>query len=262
MGLASEPAAAERSLGSRYVLYALVGATSAVAYLALWFGGRSPWARYLDHRLVGPDGMQAPIGTALFVIGWTVMVTAMMLPTAVPMFDAFDRVVHRRPERRRLLAILAAGFVGVWALCGYMLIWADLAVHSLVGRWDVVADRAELVGAGLLIVAGLYQFSDLKRRCLTQCRSPRSLIVPRWSGSRAGADAMRIGIDYGVSCLGCCWTLMVLLFALGTGNVGLMLAFGVLMAVEKNVPRAHRLTLAVGAALVVAGIALALSSFT
>lgn len=238
-------------------LYALVGATALLAYLALWLGGRSPWARYLDHGIAGGSSPGPLLTSALFVLGWTVMVTAMMLPTAVPLFEAFGRIVGRRPDRRRLLVTLAVGFVGVWAAFGYLLRWADVALHVVVDHVEVVADRPHLIVAAVLVAAGTYQFSELKQRCLMRCRSPRSLIVPRWSGGRAGADAFRIGVDYGVYCLGCCWMLMVLLFAVGMGNVGVMLALGLFMTLEKNVPRVRRLTPAVGALLVGAGVAIA-----
>ena len=235
--------------------------TSLLAYVALWVGGQAPWSRYLDHDLA-LVGSSLPVAWVVFVLGWTVMVTAMMLPTALPLFDAFARVVGRRPEHRRLLFILASGFVGVWAAFGFVVIWADLGVHAVVERVAALAERPQLIAAVVLAGAGLYQFSALKQRCLSRCRSPLSLIVPRWTGRAAGADALRIGIDYGVWCLGCCWTLMLLVFAVGTGNVGAMLVFGLLMAVEKNVPRARALTPALGVVLVVAAGAIALSALT
>lgn len=241
-------------------LYALVGVTALLAYLALWLGGRSPWARYLDHGSAAGSSAAALLTAGLFVLGWTVMVTAMMLPTAVPLFEAFGRIVGRRPDRRRLLVTLAVGFVGVWAAFGYLLLWADVALHLVVDHVEVVADRPHLIVAAVLVAAGIYQFSELKQRCLMRCRSPRSLIMPRWSGCRARADAFRIGVDYGVYCLGCCWMLMVLLFAVGMGNVGMMLGLGLFMSLEKNVPRVRRLTPAVGALLVGAGVAIAIQS--
>jgi predicted metal-binding membrane protein len=253
----AHPESPEAAGPRRPLLYVLVGATSLFAYLALWVGSRSPWARYLDHALVTREA-GATLSSVLFVVAWTGMVTAMMLPTAVPLFEAFGRVVRRRPQRRRLLLTLVGGYLGVWAAFGYVLVWTDLAVHAVVDRLPVLADRPKLVAGTVLLAAGLYQFSDLKRQCLTRCRSPLSLIVPRWSGT--GGDALRIGLDYGVSCLGCCWTLMLLLFAVGMGNVGVMLALGAFMAVEKNVPRARRLTPSLGVLLVGAGVAIAVST--
>lgn len=242
------------------LLYVLVGALSLLAYLALALGGSAPWGRYLDHGVGAPDGARTPLGSALFLVAWTIMVTAMMLPTAVPLFEAFGRIVSRRAQRRRLLAILAAGFVGVWAVLGYVLLWADTAVHAAVDRLEVVADRPQLIAAVVLAAAGIYQFSELKRRCLMRCRSPLSLIVPRWSGDGPVGDAFRIGVAYGTYCVGCCWMLMVLVFAIGAGNVGLMIALGLLMAIEKNVPRARRLTSALGTILVGLGVTIAIST--
>jgi predicted metal-binding membrane protein len=257
MGIAQEPSVTTAAwAGRRQLLYAFVGTTSVFAYVALWLGGRSPWSRYLDHSFITADAAGTLVASMVFVLGWTVMVAGMMLPTALPLLEAFARVVRWRPQRRRLLLLLTAGFLGVWAAFGYLLVWGDLAVHLLVDRLPVVADRPQLIAAIVLVAAGLYQLSELKQRCLNRCRSPLSLIMPHWSG--AGADAVRIGVGYGLSCLGCCWTLMLLLFAIGMGNVGLMLAFGLYMAVEKNVPRARQLTPLLGAILVGAGLVVAL----
>lgn len=245
-----------RARRPRFVLWALVGGLSLLAYVALWLGGRSPWARYVDHSLTASDTGQSPLGSLFFVAGWTVMVTAMMLPTAVPLLDVFALVARRRPQRWRLCVLVTLGFVAVWAAFGYVLTWVDRVVHLVVDESGAIADRPQLIAAFVLVAAGLYQFSSLKRRCLTRCRSPLSFIIPRWSGGSPSADALRIGADYGVSCLGCCWALMLLVFALGTGNVGVMLLVGVVMAVEKNLPRARLLTPALGVTLTVVGIAM------
>ena len=133
-----------------------------------------------------------------FVTGWTLMVVAMMLPTAARLFERFDRLVRRRPERRSLLVMLAAGFVFTWLVVGYLFRAGDAALHTAVAASGGLERRPELISGAVLVGAGLYQLTSLKSRCLTACRTPQSFIYRYWQGGRAGSDAFRIGLAYGV----------------------------------------------------------------
>jgi len=84
--------------------------------------------------------------------------------------------------------------------------------------------------------------SALKYRCLDKCRSPLNFIVGHWQGGHEQAQAFKLGVNHGIFCLGCCWSLMLLMFAIGVGNIGWMLALGTVMAVEKNMPWGRRLS--------------------
>ena len=99
-------------------------------------------------------------------------------------------------------------------------------------------DHRKRVAAGVFVVAGVYQFTPLKKRCLTSCRSPFTFIAQRWRGGNDGWNALVLGVDHGWFCVGCCWSLMLLMFAVGMTNVGFMMLIGLVMAVEKNVARA------------------------
>jgi predicted metal-binding membrane protein len=117
--------------------------------------------------------------------------------------------------------------------------------------------RASVGGSLLLIVAGLYQFTPLKYRCLDKCRSPLSFVLGYWQGGAARAsNAFRLGVHHGLFCVGCCWALMLLMFAVGTGNVVWMLMLGTVMAVEKNVSWGRRLSAPLGVLLVISGFAM------
>ena len=102
----------------------------------------------------------------------------------------------------------------------------------------------------MLALAGLYQFSAIKYRCLDKCRTPLSFVVARWRGGAARRQAFALGLEHGAFCVGCCWALMLLMFVVGTGNVGVMLALGAIMAAEKNLPWGRRLSAPLGLALV------------
>jgi predicted metal-binding membrane protein len=105
-----------------------------------------------------------------------------------------------------------------------------------------------------LAVAGVFQFSPLKYRCLDKCRTPLSFVQQHWRGRNERRNAWLLGLHHGAFCVGCCWALMLLMFAVGTGSVGWMLAMGVVMAVEKNLPWGRWLSAPLGAALLAAAV--------
>jgi predicted metal-binding membrane protein len=108
-----------------------------------------------------------------------------------------------------------------------------------------------------LVGAGVYQFTPLKFYCLDRCRSPMAFIVGHWRGRRPASKAFGLGVSHGLFCVGCCWSLMLLMFAVGMGSLGWMLVLGVTMAVEKNVPWGRRLSAPLGAVLLGCGLVLA-----
>jgi predicted metal-binding membrane protein len=101
----------------------------------------------------------------------------------------------------------------------------------------------------MLLLAGGFQFSRLKYRCLDKCRAPLSFVMERWRGRNELRNALLLGIDHGIFCVGCCWALMLLMFGVGVGNVGWMLSLGALMAVEKNMPWGRKVSRPLGLAL-------------
>ena len=178
------------------------------------------------------------------------MLTAMMLPTTLPLLQRFQVMVSARTDRE------------AWSVCssldtcspGPSLELAahglDLSLHLVVRRAAWLTSHAWLVGAAVLLIAGAFQFTDLKYRCLERCRTPLGFIVKHWHGVRPRYEAFRLGLDHGVFCVGCCWAIMLLMFVVGTGNVGWMLVLGAVMALEKNAPWGRKLSEPLGAALI------------
>ena len=123
-------------------------------------------------------------------------------------------------------------------------------------------ENSWVLGAGTLLLAGVYQFTPLKYMCLDKCRSPLSFITEHWHGSREQGEAFKLGLHHGLFCVGCCWSLMLLMFAVGVGNIGWMLALGAVMAIEKNMPWGRRLSAPLGLALFAAGLTVALMETT
>jgi predicted metal-binding membrane protein len=225
----------------------------ALAWVSLWIWSSSPWGRFLGHE----EGGEASLGDdylvllLVFVAGWTLMTVAMMLPTSLPLVTLFRGLVRRRSDRALLVGLVLAGYLGVWMLFALVVHAGDRGVHAIVGHVGWLEANAWTIGAGTLLLAGLYQFSSLKYRCLDKCRSPFSFVMGHWRGGRARSDAFRLGLDHGLYCLGCCWSLMLVMFAVGVGNLAWMLVLAAVMAFEKNHPLGRRLSAPLGAALVV-----------
>ena len=251
----------------------LMAALTATAWLALWLWGQSPYGRYLDHGswaeigVAGslcralPGGGDAVTGS-LIVGGWVLMLSAMMLPTTLPLLDIFRRLTMRRADRRLLMALVVIGYLAVWGAFGLAAHFAEWGVVFAVRRSDWLAANAWLVGAVILAVAGIYQFTELKYRCLDKCRAPLGFVVGHWRGADQKSQALLLGVGHGVFCVGCCWCLMLLMFVVGSANIGWMLALGAAMAAEKNLPGGRRLAAPIGAVLLVAALWIALAGAT
>lgn len=238
-----------RADGLALVVVGLAGAS--LLTLAVW--GASPYGRYLDHGYEPASAPAQAAALALFLGGWALMIAATMLTTATTLLRAVARLADARATSRRLQLLTAVGFVGAWVAVGYGFRAADGLVHTGVGTWSWLAERPQLIGAVALLVAGAFQFTALKHRCLTACRSPRSFVYRHWHGERHMRDALRIGVAYGVSCVGCCWALMLVMFGLGAGSIGWMLGIGAVLAVEKNTAIGPRISAPLGLALLAAG---------
>jgi predicted metal-binding membrane protein len=230
-----------------------LAALIALAWLSLLVWGQSPYARFLDHgALTEVTGDDVRL-LVFFVAGWTLMIFAMMLPTTLPLIRLFRVITNNRSNHLVLVGLLATGYLMVWMACGVLVHVADLGVHEASERIRWLESNDWVIGAGTLLLAGVYQFTPLKYHCLDKCRSPFSFINGRWSGGNELRQSFQIGLDHGIFCLGCCWTLMLLMFGVGAGNVGWMLLLGSVMAVEKNMPWGRRLSAPLGFSLIGGG---------
>jgi predicted metal-binding membrane protein len=162
----------------------------------------------------------------------------------------FHRVTRQRLDRFRLMLLLLGGYLCVWGLFGGLIYLGDTILHEMVERVTWLEGNAWAISVAVLALAGLYQFTPLKYMCLDKCRSPLGFVVEHWQGHAEALHAFRLGIHHGLFCLGCCWGLMLLMFAVGVGNLGWMLALGAVMAIEKNTPWGRRLSAPLGIALI------------
>jgi predicted metal-binding membrane protein len=203
---------------------------------------------------VGGMAMGGIVGIVLFLLGWTAMMVAMMLPATLPLILLYRTFARKRlsPARARIgTAILLVGYVAVWALAG-LPVYAYNTLTGAAGSLTVV------LPALLLIVGGVYQFTPLKRICHARCSSPLFFLMQNWRPGATGA--LRLGMIHGVDCLGCCAGLMVGLVALGMMNLAWMLTAAVIIFAEKTIPNSHRIARPLGVVMVAGGVVLLATS--
>lgn len=248
----------------RLLLCAALGVTAVIA-----------WA-YLLHRARSMDGgmgmdmsamqhmenmamptMQGWTGVDLLLLFamWAVMMVAMMAPAATPMVLLMAHLSRQReseaPVPRALLFAAA-----------YFLVWTGFSLVAALVQWrlhqalllSAAMKATPLVGGVLLILAGVFQWTPLKRKCLVHCRSPLAFLMRFWREGPAGALAM--GLRHGVYCVGCCWLLMALLFVIGVMNLVWVAALTAFILVERLVIKGDLVGRIAGVALVMAGVLL------
>ena len=247
-----------KALAHRSLFVPALVALVLLAWVILWFWESSPYGRLLNHAELGELRLEQGTGrlllqAGLYVAGWTLMTVAMMLPTTLPLLEIFRRLTRERPDRTQLLILLVLGYLGIWLAFGIAAHAFDWVLHEAFeeNRW--LQENRWVFGAGPLLVAGAFQFSQMKYRCLDKCRAPLSFVMQRWRGGNERVQALLLGAGHGAFCVGCCWALMLLMFAVGTGNIGWMLALAAVMATEKNMPWGRRLSAPLGAALLAWG---------
>ena len=180
---------------------------------------------------------------------WAAMMAGMMLPSATPLLMLYARGMRTRQDvtnpAARIYA-MAAGYVAVWALFSV----AATGLQRLLASASILTMMMEpsdtRFAAALMILAGVYQLTPLKNACLDACRSPITMLATRWREGAGGA--FRMGVSHGLYCLGCCWALMLLLFAGGVMNLVVILALTAWVAIEKLAPFGRQ-SARVGAAL-------------
>jgi predicted metal-binding membrane protein len=206
------------------------------------------------------QGMDAGPGTQLGGFGWylgiwVTMMAAMMLPSVAPMVLVFSRISRERSRRGSTYAptwVFVAGYLLAWvcygaAAYGVYRVLAALAPDFL--AWD---SGGPWVAGGAIAAAGIYQLTPLKRVCLRHCRTPLHFVMDGWKEGWGGA--LRMGIVHGAYCVGCCWGLMLILFALGVMSLFWMAALAAIIFAEKVSPFGARLSQAFAVAFVLFGI--------
>ncbi len=236
-----------QSYRSTHTLTVLLLSAAAGVGLVVW--GGSPYGGALQHQGNASRGL----ADLLFVGGWLLMCIAMMLPTAMPLLTALQRTTAQRSDSNRLTSTAALGFLAVWCAAGIAARAAEVWLHTATENSLWMFTHQRLVAAALLAAGGIYLQLPIAQKCATACRSPMGFIAQRWSGRPdVYRQVARIGVDYGMSCFGCCWPLMLLMCALGMSNPVWMLSFAALMASQKHTRHGSAVTVWAGRAMLAA----------
>ena len=200
-------------------------------------------------------------GFAIVALMWGAMTLAMMLPSAAPMILTYAEIADtaaRKGERIVSPFVLAAGYTLMWLGFAVIATLAQYAFTRAVLLDSGMTSASGLFSGAIFIGAGVYQFSALKHACLTQCQSPFPFFLANWATTPRGV--FRLGVKQGLYCLGCCWAMMLVMFAVGVMNVIWMAALAVVMTFEK-IGIGKRFTYVVGAALIAGGVAFVATAF-
>ena len=206
--------------------------------------------------MAGSQNWGASAVLLLFVM-WAVMMVAMMVPSAAPMVLTFLGVNQRRQAAGRPfvpVGIFVAGYLAVWTVYSAIATLAQWGLHEAALLSPAMTATSPFLNGGLLIAAGIFQWTPLKHMCLKGCRSPLSFLMTEWRDGKAGAFIM--GLRHGSYCVGCCWILMALLFVAGVMNLLWVAAIALFVMAEKTLPRGELLGHVTGVALVAAGVGL------
>jgi predicted metal-binding membrane protein len=231
-------------------------AAIAVAWLLAIAAETGGEAASLHHDALIHSSLPYGASLGLFLIAWQAMTAAMMLPSSLPLVRLFGEASTRQSRPRAAMAAFLAGYALVWTAFGAIAFTGDLFVHKMVDSTPWLHARPWLIAGGVLAIAGGFQFTPLKDACLRACRHPGVYLIRHYERGIDGA--FRLGRGHGVFCLGCCWALMLVMFAAGVANLWWMAALTALMVYEKTGAGGRRavpvagLTLLVLAALVLA----------
>ena len=230
-------------------LWAAAGIGWAITF-ALTLSGAAA-AGHHDHVLEH-DSHPWPLRITLFLAVWVVMLAAMMLPTLAPLARVFGPVSARSGQPRIARAGLYGGYLLIWLVFAPLALVFDSTIHLTVHSWPWLAAHDGLILSSTLLLVGSYQLSPMKNRCLTVCRDPVTFL---WRHYRRGfGGGVNLGVRHGLWCLGCCWALMLLMFATGVGSLVWMLGLTAVMVAEKATRWGARLVTPVGLVLIGAGL--------
>ena len=255
MTTSAEPAGARRQ---RLTIFACIAIVCALAWGYLVFLGQQMSSSAVEVSMMDMGmAMNASWGvtdTVFTFAMWTVMMVGMMTPSAAPVLMVFAASHVRRHEGRVPPAVLAfgVGYIVVWAAFSLLATLAQWAMHEAALLSSTMATTSPYLAGAILIAAGVYQLTSLKRACLAHCQTPMGFLMSHWRDGTRGA--FRMGLLHGRYCVGCCWVLMCVLFAVGVMNLLWVAALTAFILVEKLGYGGARLSHVGGIVLIIAGV--------
>jgi len=218
------------AIGWVYMFY-MAWAMNHMHIVDMWMpprGGARPWT---------------PFDFFMLFFMWLTMMIAMMTPTVAPMVMMFTTVSKSKKQKQQPYAptwLFLLGYLLAWMLFSFIVSLIQWPLHETGLLNPMMDSRSYILSGGILVLAGLYQFTAFKNACLHQCRSPLGFIMTAWKDGHIGA--LRMGFHHGAFCVGCCWALMLILFAVGVMNMLWVILITLFVLLEKVLPFSPRVT--------------------
>lgn len=236
-----------------------------VALAVLLITALAAWYTYVG---VGLPMTATPVWTLgyalLNFLMWWIMMIAMMTPSAAPMLLLYTAIKRMGPDAGRVV------WLSLLFLSGYLLAWGGFSLLATTLQWQIeilglsmgamMPIKSGILAGSVLVLAGLYQLTDVKEACLTRCHSPGAFLAQH--RRPGGAGALRLGVIHGGYCLGCCWALMALLFVGGIMNIYWIAGLALYVLAEKTVPNMRVMSRLTGGVLIVVGTYVLISALT
>jgi predicted metal-binding membrane protein len=239
----------------RFNTIGILGCVIAAAWLVCAWAELSGNAAQLHHHALYESRRPYWLAALIVLAGWQFMTAAMMLPSSLGFIRLYAATAGRAPDFPRALLLFLGGYFAVWTAFALAAFTGDMQLHRIADAWPWLTAHAMLIPAGTLGLAALYQFTPLKDACLKACRHPGVYLMRHYR--RGALNGLRLGFGHALFCVGCCWALMLVMFAAGVAHLAWMGVLAAIMFVEKATPVGDRIVVPVGAALgALAGIAL------
>ncbi|HLJ84659.1 MAG TPA: DUF2182 domain-containing protein [Candidatus Eremiobacteraceae bacterium] len=219
--------------------------------LAAW--GLSVWVELsgtavrFHHHTLYESGLPFWSSALIMLAGWQIMTAAMMLPSSLGFIRMYAAAARNAPDFPASLALFLVAYFVVWSAFAVAAFAGDMQVHRAVDAWPWLAAHSQIVIAATLGLAAIYQLTPLKDACLKACRHPGMYLARHYK--RGVLNGFSVGLGHALFCVGCCWALMLVMFAAGVAHLAWMGVLGVVMLIEKGAKNGERFVLPVGAAL-------------
>jgi len=237
--------AAQRRVG--FNTLGILGCAIAAAWAICAWAELSGNAAQLHHHALYESGRPYWLAALIVLAAWQFMTAAMMLPSSLGLIRLYAAMAGRAPDFPLALTLFLGSYFAVWTAFALAAFSGDMRVHRIVDSWPWLATHATLIPAATLGLAALYQLTPLKDACLKACRHPGIYLMRHYR--RGALNGLRLGFGHALYCVGCCWALMLVMFAAGVAHLAWMGVLAVIMLVEKATPAGNRIVAPVGVVL-------------
>lgn len=228
-------------------IIALLAAAIVLAWVVSVLAELSGTAAQFHHHALYESGRPFWLSALIMLCAWQLMTAAMMLPSSLGFIRMYVATAGNAPDFGWALGLFLAAYFAVWTAFALAAFEGDMQLHRLVDGWPWLAQHSNLILVATFTLAASYQLTPLKDACLRACRNPGLYLIRHYR--RGARNGLRIGFGHASFCLGCCWALMLVMFAVGVAHLAWMGALAVIMLVEKGVTHGDRIVAPVGLAL-------------